>query len=32
MTVKVKGKGHYLGRNKYWLEEDDELGKGFLLH
>lgn len=31
LIVNVKGKGYYLGTNKYWMERDDELGKGFLL-
>ena len=31
VIVNVSGKGRYLGEGEYWLEENDELGKGFLL-
>ena len=31
VTVRVGGLAHYTGEARYWLEEGDELGKGFLL-
>jgi proline racemase len=31
VTVRVGGKAHYTGQAKYWLEEGDEIGRGFLL-
>ena len=31
VTVRVGGKSHYTGEARYWLEEGDEIGKGFLL-
>lgn len=31
VTVRVSGRAHYSGRAEFSLEEDDELGKGFLL-
>jgi len=31
VTVRVGGKAHYTGEARYWLEEGDEIGKGFLL-
>ena len=31
LIVNVKGKGHYLGESKYWLDNGDKLGKGFLI-
>ncbi len=31
LIVNVKGKGHYTGESKYWLDSEDELGKGFLI-
>ena len=31
VTVRVGGKAHYMGRAEYWLEEDDRIGRGFLL-
>lgn len=31
VTVRVGGKAHYIGEARYWLEEGDEIGKGFLL-
>ena len=30
VVVKVEGKGHYMGESKFWLEEDDRIGTGFL--
>jgi proline racemase len=31
VVVRVGGQAHYMGRAEYWLEEGDEIGKGFLL-
>src|SRR5215813_9823836 len=31
VTVEVSGKAHYTGTARFTLEEDDEIGKGFLL-
>jgi proline racemase len=31
VTVRVAGRAHYMGESRYWLEEDDEIGRGFLL-
>jgi len=31
VTVRVGGKAHYTGEARYWLEDGDEIGKGFLL-
>jgi trans-L-3-hydroxyproline dehydratase len=31
VTVRVGGMAHYTGEARYWLEPDDELGRGFLL-
>lgn len=31
VTVRVAGKAHYTGEARFWLEEGDEIGKGFLL-
>jgi proline racemase len=31
VTVRVGGQSHYMGEGTYWLEEGDEIGKGFLL-
>lgn len=31
VTVCVSGRAHYTGRSEFWLEDDDELGRGFLL-
>ena len=31
VTVRVAGKAHYIGEARYWLEPDDQIGKGFLL-
>jgi trans-L-3-hydroxyproline dehydratase len=31
VTVRVSGKAHYMGEARYWLEDGDEIGKGFLL-
>jgi trans-L-3-hydroxyproline dehydratase len=31
IVARVSGRAHYTGRAEYWLEEGDELGKGFLL-
>jgi len=31
VIVRVGGKAHYSGEARYWLEEGDEIGKGFLL-
>ena len=31
VTVRVSGKSHYTGEARYWLEDGDEIGKGFLL-
>lgn len=31
VTVRVSGKAHYTGRAEFTLEDDDELGRGFLL-
>ena len=30
--VQVGGEAHYTGEAKFWLEEGDEIGRGFLLH
>jgi trans-L-3-hydroxyproline dehydratase len=32
VTVRVSGRAHYSGEARYWLEEGDEIGRGFLLH
>ena len=31
VTVEVGGKGYYSGECKFWLEEGDMIGRGFLL-
>ena len=31
VTVRVGGKAHYTGEARYWHEDGDEIGKGFLL-
>jgi proline racemase len=31
VTVRVAGRSHYMGEARYWLEEGDEIGRGFLL-
>jgi proline racemase len=31
VTIRVGGKAHYMGEATFWLEEGDEIGKGFLL-
>ena len=31
VRVRVGGQAHYVGEARYWLEEGDEIGKGFLL-
>lgn len=31
VVVRVGGQAHYMGEARYWLEEGDEIGKGFLL-
>jgi trans-L-3-hydroxyproline dehydratase len=31
VTVRVGGKAHYTGEARYWLESDDQIGRGFLL-
>jgi trans-L-3-hydroxyproline dehydratase len=31
VTVRVGGKAHYTGEARFWLEDGDEIGKGFLL-
>jgi len=31
VTVRVGGKSHYAGEARFWLEDGDEIGKGFLL-
>jgi trans-L-3-hydroxyproline dehydratase len=31
VAVRVGGEAHYSGEARYWLEEGDEIGKGFLL-
>jgi len=31
VTVRVGGRSHYTGEARFWLEEGDEIGKGFLL-
>ncbi len=31
VIVRVSGRAHYTGEARYWLEEGDEIGKGFLL-
>lgn len=31
VVVEVSGKGHYMGKNVFTIEADDEIGKGFLL-
>jgi trans-L-3-hydroxyproline dehydratase len=31
VTVKVGGQAHYTGEARYWLEPEDEIGRGFLL-
>ena len=31
VTVRVSGQAHYSGEARYWLDEDDTIGKGFLL-
>lgn len=31
VTVRVGGQAHYMGEARFWLEEGDEIGKGFLL-
>lgn len=32
VTVEVGGKGYYTGACKFWQEEEDSIGRGFLLH
>ena len=31
VVVEVSGNGHYTGTSSFSLEEDDEIGKGFLM-
>jgi proline racemase len=31
LIVEVGGHGYYTGESKYWLEEDDNIGKGFII-
>lgn len=31
VIVEVSGKGHFLGKNMFTVEDDDVIGKGFLL-
>jgi trans-L-3-hydroxyproline dehydratase len=31
VSVRVAGRAHYTGRSEFILEDDDELGRGFLL-
>ncbi len=31
IVVEVSGCGYYIGESSFWLEEDDALGKGFLI-
>ncbi|MOA55039.1 Proline racemase [compost metagenome] len=31
VTVRVSGRAHYSGKASWTLEEDDEIGRGFLL-
>ena len=31
IVARVGGRGHYSGKAEYWLEDGDELGRGFLL-
>ncbi|HXH04626.1 MAG TPA: proline racemase family protein [Candidatus Competibacteraceae bacterium] len=31
VTVRVAGQAHYCGESRFWLEEDDVIGRGFLL-
>jgi trans-L-3-hydroxyproline dehydratase len=31
IVARVGGRSHYSGRAEYWLEEGDELGRGFLV-
>ncbi|MBA5776250.1 proline racemase family protein [Stappia sp. F7233] len=31
VTVRVGGKAHFYGEARFWLEEDDDLGRGFLV-
>lgn len=31
VVVRVDGQAHYMGEARYWLEEGDEIGRGFLL-
>lgn len=31
LIVEVSGHGYYIGESKYWLEDGDEIGKGFTL-
>lgn len=31
VTVRVGGRSHYMAEARFWLEENDEIGKGFLL-
>ena len=31
VRIRVGGQAHYSGEGRYWLEEGDEIGKGFLL-
>ncbi len=31
VVIRVGGQAHYTGEARYWLEEGDEIGKGFLL-
>lgn len=31
VTVRVGGKAHFCGEARFWLEEDDDLGRGFLV-
>ena len=30
VVVQVSGHGHYLGEAKYWQEDEDKIGRGFL--
>ena len=30
VIVEVGGNGYYTGESKYWLEDDDKIGQGFL--
>ena len=31
VVVEVSGRSHYIGECSFWVEEDDELGAGFLV-